>query len=119
MNAGREVIPDDVVDLVTHAFLVESSFTLRERHTWFGRVEAAGKPGEDLHVHEAPATVFGVAKVQAGYALTLWTGRGIVAGIGGTASISIVPSALTSRYPGRIAPGFGVFFNVRPSRHVM
>jgi hypothetical protein len=119
VNAGREVIPDDVVDLVTQAFLVESSFTQRERHTWFGRVEAAGKPGEDLHVHEAPATVFGVAKVQAGYALNLWTGRGIVAGIGGTVSISIVPSALTSRYPGRIAPGFGVFFNVRPSRHVM
>ena len=104
VNAGREVVPGDVVDLVTHAGLLETTFTIRERHTWFGRFEVVGKAGHDLHVHEEPVTVFGVAKVQAAYARSRWTGRGIVAGVGGTASISIVPSALASRYWGRVAP---------------
>ena len=49
--------------LVTHAGLLESEpVTIGERHTWFGRIEVVGKPGHDLHVHEAPADVFGVSK---------------------------------------------------------
>lgn len=67
LNASREVIPGEVVDLVTHAVLLESNLTTRERHTWFGRIETVGKPGHDLHAHEAPPTVFVVGKAQAGY----------------------------------------------------
>jgi hypothetical protein len=43
----------------------------------------------------------------------------MVPGVGAMASISIVPPELASRYDGRIAPGFGFFFNVRPRKHVM
>ena len=59
------------VYLVTHAVLLESSFSPDERHTWFGRAEVVGKPGHDLHVHEAPATVFTVGKLQGGYVWSL------------------------------------------------
>ena len=104
---------------MTHALLVESALTIRDRDTWFGRVEVVGKAGHDLHVHEAPASIFTVAKVQAGLARTVWTGKGVVTSIGGTASLSMVPPALAPRYSGRVAPGLGVFLTLTPSRHVM
>jgi hypothetical protein len=119
VNSGDEVIPGDVVHLVTHAILVESSITIRERDSWFGRIEVVGKPGHDLHVHAEPARVFPVAKSQVGYERRVWARRGLAAGVGGTASLSIVPPALQAYYSGTVAPGFGVFFNLRPSRHVM
>jgi hypothetical protein len=119
LNVGREVIPGNVVDLATHALLLESSVTLRDRHTWFGRAEIVGKAGHDLHVHEAPATVFTVGKLQAGYMRQFTTWNGIALGIGGSAALSIVPAALKDRYAGRVAPGFGVFLSLRPARHAM
>jgi hypothetical protein len=119
VNSGDEVIPGDVVHLVTHAGFVESSITIRERDSWFGRVEVVGKPGHDLHVHSEPARVFPVAKGQIGYERRVWARRGLAAGLGGTASLSLVTPALRDYYSGTVAPGFGVFFNLRPSRHVM
>ena len=113
------MIPGDAVYLVTHAVLFETSFSRDERHTWFGRAEVVGKPGHDLHVHEAPATVFTVGKLQGGYVRSFKAWNGIVVGLGGTASMSIVPTGLASRYGGRVAPGFGVFVSVRPARHPM
>jgi hypothetical protein len=117
MNAGGEVIPGDTVHLVTHAMLIESALTMRDRHTWFGRIEVVGKPGHDLHVHETPDDVFGVGKVQVGYMWSFPAHRGVVSSVGGTASMSIVPPALAPRYSGRVAPGFGIFLSIRPARH--
>jgi hypothetical protein len=117
MNAGPEVIPGDVVHLTTHAGLLESSVSLGARHTWFGRAELAGKPGHDLHMHATPTTIYPVGKIQAGYVRSRPTGNGIVLGVGGTASIGIVPPALVPRYPRRVNPGFGVFASIRPARH--
>jgi hypothetical protein len=117
VNAGHEFLPDAIVDLVTHAVLLETNFSSRDRHSWFGRIELVGKPGHDLHIHEAEATVFSVSKLQAGYARYFGDWHGIVAGIGGTASASVVPRALADRYSGRVAPGFGVFLTLRPARH--
>jgi len=117
VNAGVAVIPGAEVELVTHAFLVESTLTLRQRDAWFGRIEVVGKPGHDLHVHEAPAEIFTVGKLQAGYARYFGARKGIVPGLGGTASLSIVPSDLAARYSGRVSPSFGVFFTLRTARH--
>jgi hypothetical protein len=119
MNAGPEVIPGDVVHLTTHAGLLETTLSLSDRHTWFGRAEIGGKPGHDLHMHATPATIYTVGKVQAGYARSFQTGSGIVLSAGGTASLSMVPPALVPRYPGRANPGFGLFASVRPARHGM
>ena len=117
VNATSEVIPGAIVDLVTHAVLFEGNFSTHDRHAWFGRIEVVGKPGHDLHVHEAPADVFVVSKLQGGYERSFKSWRGVAPGIGGSASISIVPEPLASRYSGRVAPSFGVFVSVRPTRH--
>ncbi len=119
VNSGIEVIPGAHVDLVTHALLLESSLNTSERHTWFARAEIVGKPGEDLHVHEDPARIFVVGKLQAGYERALKGWRGLVPGVGGSASVSIVPSELEVRYSGRFSPGFVVFVSLRPRSHVM
>ena len=119
VNFSRELIPGALVDLVTHAGLLESNLSLNDRHTLFGRLEVVGKAGHDLHVHEAPVAVFGVGKVQAGYVRCFKAWKGMVPGIGGTASVSIVPEVLAPRYSGRLAPGFGVFVTVRSARHAL
>ena len=119
VNAGNEIEPIGTVKLVTHAAMVESNLTIRERHTWFGRVEVVGKPAHDLHAHEFPGRVFPVAKLQAGYARHFTAWKGVVAGIGGSATANVVPPELSPHYSGRFAPGFNVFLVVRPARHRM
>ena len=120
LNSGIEIVPGDEVRLVTHALLLESSLTLGERHTWFGRVEVSGKPGHDLHVHESPARVFPVGKGQIGYERALKRWRSLVPGVGGSLTLSVVPRDLQSRYSARaVSPGFVVFVSLRPSAHLM
>ena len=101
---------------VTHSLVLESNLTLNDRHTWFGRAEISEKPGHDLHIHEVE-DIFTVAKVQAGYTRYFAPTRGFTSGVGGTLSLSIVPSYLEPRYGNRVNPGFGVFITVRPAAH--
>lgn len=86
VNEGREIIPGGAFDAVTQAVLLESSVTLHERHTWFGRAEIVAKPAHDLHAHEYATSVFTVGKLQAGYVRYFSRRKGVVPGIGGTVS---------------------------------
>ena len=113
------IIAGDRVEELTHAALLETTATIAERNTWFGRLEVVGKPAHDLHAHEAITQVFTVGKLQGGYVRHLKRWRGMVPGIGGTVSVGLLPPLLAPRYSGRIAPGLGVFVMVRPSRHMM
>ena len=119
VNSTRELVPGDVFEPATQAVLLESTVTIRDRHTWFGRAEAVEQPAHDLHAHEFPTTIFTVGKLQGGYLRHFTPRRGLAAGVGGMLSLSVVPTELSSRYDGRVAPGFGVFLNVRPARHAM
>ena len=119
VNSGPEVLPAEVVHLTTHAVLAESSVTVRERHTWFGRLEIVGKPAHDLHAHEYGSSVFTVGKIEAGYVRHFATWKGLVAGLGAVVSASVVPIELAPRYSGSVAPGLGLFLTVRPARHMM
>jgi hypothetical protein len=119
MNSGREFLPDGEFDAVTHAALLETTATFADRDTWFGRAEIVGKPAHDLHAHEYGASIFTVGKLQAGYLRHVATWKGLTAGLGGTAALSLVPDELASRYGGQAAASFGVFVNLRPSRHAM
>ena len=49
-----------------NALLVETSLSLRERDTWFGRFEWAEKSAADLDMHDSDA-IYDVAKLQLGY----------------------------------------------------
>jgi hypothetical protein len=104
----------------THALLVESTLSVRDRHVGFMRFEVVGKPAHDLHVHEAESsTVFTVGKIQLGYTHYLRPAYGLQLGMGGSVAASLVPSALASRYGGRVAPGLAVFLTLRPAAHAM
>jgi hypothetical protein len=100
----------------TNVLLVETSITLHERDSWFGRFEIGAKPAEDLDVHGADST-FTVAKIQAGYTRYLEAWRGLKPGFGGSVSAGFVPDSLESIYGGRVNSGFGVFVTLRPARH--
>lgn len=102
----------------TSIMLIETSLTLRERDTWFGRFELGGKPAHDLDVHGRDE-VFTVAKMQGGYTRYFDARRGLKPGVGGVISVGIVPRSLDSLYGGRVNPGMGVFVTVRPAAHQM
>ena len=119
-NHAREaVLGGGILDATTAAGLVESSLTISERYTIFGRAEVGGMPAHHLHAHEYSTSVFSIGKVQVGYVRYLRPAKGVQPGIGGTVSISLVPAALAPRYSGRTAPSFGVFFSVQAARHRM
>ena len=102
----------------THALLVESMLSMRDRHVGFFRAEVVGKPAHDLHVHESNE-VFTVGKIQLGYTHYLRAVHGVQLGMGGSFAGSLVPSALAPRYGGRVAPGVAVFLTLRPAAHAM
>ena len=98
----------------SQAFLIEGSLTLDERHSWFGRAEAAGKAAHDLDVHDSDET-FTVGKLQAGYTRYFASWRGLTPGVGGSISAGLVPRSLIPLYGGRATMGFGLFVTLRPS----
>lgn len=102
----------------SNALLIESTLTLDERDTWFGRFEVAGKSAHDLDVHDSD-DIFTVAKLQAGYVRYLKSWHGLTPGFGGGLSAGIVPSALESAYGSRVNLGLAVFATIRPGRHGM
>ena len=108
-----------ILDATTAAVLLESSVTVSDRHTVFGRGELVDMPAHHLHAHEYGTSVFAVGKVQLGYVPHLPVRMGLRPGIGGSISLSVVSPELAPRYSGMIAPGFGVFFNLQPARHRM
>ncbi len=119
-NHAREIVlGGGILDATTAAGLLESSVTFSERHTVFGRAEVGRMPAHHLHAHEYTTSVFGVGKAQIGYVRHLRPMTGLQPGIGGTLSISFVPSELEPRYSGRTAPSFGIFFSLQAARHQM
>jgi hypothetical protein len=119
MNHARQTVPGGILDATTAAALLESSMTLSERHTLFGRGELGGMPAHHLHAHDYATSVFAVGKAQLGYVRHLRKVRGLQPGIGGTVAVSFLPAALAPRYLGRTAPSFGVFFSLQAARHQM
>ena len=118
-NHTREIVSGGVLDATTVGALVESSVTFSDRHTVFGRGELGGMPAHHLHAHEYSTSVLTVGKVQAGYVRHLRAIKGVVPGIGGTVSVSLLPPELAPRYSGSAAPGVAVFFNLQAARHQM
>ena len=102
----------------TNMVLAETNVTLRDEHTFFGRVEVGGKSAHDLDLHQLQQ-VFTVAKLQAGYTHYLQDRAGMTPGYGAAASVGIVPEFLRTVYGSRFTPGFTVFVTVRAAAHRM
>ncbi len=118
-NHSRDIVSGAILETTTAAALLETSVTVSDRHTVFGRGEVGAMPAHHLHAHEYSRSVLAVGKLQVGYVRHWRATKGLVPGIGGTFSLSLLPPALAPRYAGRVAPGFGVFLSLRPARHAM
>jgi hypothetical protein len=119
VNHAHEIVPGGVLNATTLGALLESSVTVSERHTVFGRGEIGGMPAHHLHAHEYSTSVFAVGKVQLGYVRHLRATKGLVPGIGGTMALSLLTRELAPRYGGRAAPSFAVFVSLQAARHEM
>jgi hypothetical protein len=102
----------------SHAFLLESSLTRNERHTWFGRFEVVGKAAHDLDIHDADE-LFTVAKLQGGYTRYFGPWHKLQPGVGGSLSLGFVPQSLEPYYGARVNPGLAIFVTLRPAAHGM
>lgn len=82
----------------TTALLLESAFTLRTIHTFFGRVEYIGK--DELFQPPSPQAgrVFYVGKLSIGYIYDIAVSEYLKLGIGGLGSVYALPSAVESAY---------------------
>jgi hypothetical protein len=105
----------------TNAVLVETSVSFSDRHILFGRAEWAEKSGHELGLHTAALSdgQFDLAAFAAGYTLQLAPIAGWHPGIGGRASVSLVPEALEATYGNRATMGFTVFLSLRPAQSDM
>ena len=97
----------------TNAFLVETNLTKRDRDTWFGRFEVAGKTAHDLALARDDE-VFTVAKLQGGYTRYFQPRAGFAPGLGGALSFGLVPEALAAVYGRRVNTGLALFVTLRP-----
>jgi hypothetical protein len=97
----------------TNALLAETNFSPTDRDAIYGRAEWVEKDAHDLALEGDE--IFTVAKLQAGYTRFTSPWKKVVAGIGGSASVGIVPGGLESTYGGRFNPGFSIYLNVMPA----
>lgn len=118
-NHAREILPADILDATTGAAILESSLSLSDRHTIFGRAELTAIPAHHLHAHEFRTAIFRVGKYQIGYARNFGRLMGLMPGVGATLLLSAVPPELAPRYSGSVKPSYVVFFSLRPARHQM
>jgi plastocyanin len=82
----------------TNAFLLESSLTLQDTHTFFGRGEYVEK--DELFEPPSPLAgdVFDVGKLSLGYIYDIPVAKHVKIGIGGLGSVYALPGALDSFY---------------------
>ncbi|MGE3403023.1 MAG: hypothetical protein AB7K63_10570 [Vicinamibacterales bacterium] len=101
----------------THALLVESAMSWRDRDSVYGRAEWAQKSGHDLDVplHD----IFSVGKLQVGYTRYLAPWKGLAPGIGAALSTGVVPQSLQPYYGGRFNAGVAVYVTLRPAAMTM
>jgi hypothetical protein len=102
-------------DESSNALLFETTLALRDRDTWYGRAEIAGKNAHDLAIADSDEQ-FTVAKVQAGYTRYLRRFGAFQPGVGGGVSLGIVPETLKNDYGSRANVGAAVYLTLRPAR---
>ena len=100
----------------THAGLAEANMTLNNGAAVFGRAELNSKPSHSLHIHEQPAAILTVGKLQGGYVHYARARRFLQMGLGASASAAFVPPSIQPNYGG-VGLGLAVFAHVRPVSH--
>lgn len=102
----------------TDAVLLETDLVLDGRSTLFGRVEGAGKTGEDLIIPELGHEAVTVGKLHVGYARRLPGGM-FEPRVGAALSFSAIPDRVEQAYGRNSGFGVTVFLSVRPRAMAM
>jgi hypothetical protein len=102
----------------SNALLVETTLTLQDRDSWFGRFELVSKTAHDLALGEAEEA-FTVSKLQGGYTRYFDAWTRFKPGIGASLSAGFVPESLKTAYGRRVNVGFAVFLTLRPAAMMM
>jgi len=102
----------------TDFVLAETTVSFTQGHVWFGRVDAGVKDAHDMNV-DGVEGAFSVAKLQAGYTRYFGLTPGFEAGLGATATVSLLHDEWRDAYGGRSAAGVGVFLVFRPRGMMM
>jgi hypothetical protein len=98
----------------THSALLENETIFDAKNTFFGRAEFVQKTGDDLAISNASATTFNVGALQLGYIREIARGRWATLGLGGSATLNVVPQSLEAAYGSRTPMGTFLFLRVRP-----
>ena len=99
------------------SYLLESNYEFGGAHSVFGRAEYVRKGADELLLGTSgPTGEFNVASLAGGYVYEFDRAGTVRTGIGGRASLNLVPSALEPYYGTRTPAGFGVYVRFRPQR---
>ncbi|HEU4642363.1 MAG TPA: hypothetical protein VFS44_07890 [Gemmatimonadaceae bacterium] len=100
---------------VENSALAETNLEIGERHTVFARAEYVRKSAQDLVLPGIdPEREFDVGSLVLGYLREIASIPGGTIGIGGRASMGIVPSAVGRFYGTRTPKGIDIYVRVRP-----
>jgi hypothetical protein len=114
-SAGIYGRNDHEGDDASHSVLLESEAVLDRSNTVFGRMEYVQKSAHDLQLSSFPShRLFNVAAASVGYVRELKSGRDVTLGLGGEASVNVLPPELESTYGSRTPVGGMVFLRLRP-----
>jgi hypothetical protein len=103
-----------------HSLVGETTLELDGKNTVFGRAGFVTKRAEDLAISTVPLDRrFDIVELTAGYLREIGRVAGLTVGVGGSATINLIPAALESTYGSRTPTGFGLFLRVRPARMEM
>jgi hypothetical protein len=105
----------------SNSVLLESEAVLDDRNTLLARAEEVQKSASELALTGtpfgfAPDTRFSVAELSLGYVRELVRWRGGTLGLGGLATLNLVPATLRGAYGSTTPTGAIVFLRVRPRR---
>jgi hypothetical protein len=101
----------------SHSMLAESNLELGLKNSLFVRAEYVRKSAEDLVLPGVdPAREFDIRSLVGGYVREVASIPGGTIGVGGRASVNLVPAALMPFYATRRPAGFDVYVRVRPKR---
>jgi YHS domain-containing protein len=106
-------------DHATDAVLLETDLGLDGRNTVFGRVEGAGKTGEELIIPEIGHEAATVSKLHVGYMRRLPGSGMFEPRLGAALSFSAIPDRVERAYGRDNGFGVTVFLSVRPRAMAM
>ncbi|HEX5437760.1 MAG TPA: hypothetical protein VFW98_11415 [Gemmatimonadaceae bacterium] len=100
---------------LSNSVLLETHLDVDGTNAVFGRLEYVNKSSDDLALENAlPERHFDIGSAALGYVREIAGIAGVSLGVGGRASLDLVPQSLRPYYGTRTPAGFAVYLRLRP-----